>query len=229
MATPPEVVRAELAVVTTAATADLVAVASEVAPAERVETAMNLLPLVVPAYYDAAGSLAVAWYDEIRAESSPSTTYAPRIVGDPTTDWIEREMAKFQAELEADLEAETQRMLDEMARLAEKEVARGFRDSIQGNVRMDEDAIGWSRVARAGACKFCRMLADKGAVFRSEPTAIFAAHTDCHCAARPEFRNGQHGPEASVEQYLASAKHRTPEQRARLREHLNANYPDAPG
>jgi hypothetical protein len=72
------------------------------------------------------------------------------------------------------------------------------------------------------------MLADRGAVF-SEATASFAAHTDCHCAARPEFANGEHGPEASVEQYLASTKNRTPAQRARLREYLNENYPDAPG
>jgi hypothetical protein len=228
VATPPDAVRTQLTVVTTAAAADLANEVAQAAPENQVQTALAVLPLVVPAYYDAAGALAVAWYDELRDESQPSTTYAPSVIGDPTTDWIEREIAKFQQELEADIEVETQRLIDEAIRLAEKEVARGFRDSVTGNVRMDEEAVGWSRVARPGACKLCVMLADRGAVF-SEATANFAAHTDCHCAARPEFRNGEHGPEASVEQYLASTKNRTAKQRARLREYLNENYPDAPG
>lgn len=225
MATSPEAVRAQLAIVTAAAAADLADVASSATrPAD---AALSALPLIVPNYYDAAGSLAVAWYDERRDEANPHTVYAPRIIGDPATDWIEREVAKFRETL-TDIEAETQRLVDEAVRLAEKEVARGFRDSILGNTRMDEDAIGWSRVARPGACKLCLMLAAKGAVF-TDVTAIFAAHTDCHCAARPEFAGGEHGPEASVEQYLASSKRRTPEQRAVLREYLNENFPDAPG
>jgi hypothetical protein len=215
-------------VVTSAAAADLMAEAANAPLGQRVSTLFAALPLVVPSYYDAAGTLATVWYDEIREESRPTTLYAPSIIGDPATDWIEREVAKIGRELEADFEEELARLLDEAARLAEKEVARGFRDSITGNSRMDEDAIGWSRVARPGACKMCVMLADKGAVF-SEATANFAAHTDCHCAARPEFRNGEHGPEASVEQYLASSKTRTPEQRAQLRDYLNHNFPDAPG
>lgn len=227
MATPPEAVRAELAVVTATASTELAQIAAQ-APTRPVDAALDAVGLVVPAYYDAAGTLAVAWYAERRDESRPSTVYAPNVIGDPTTDWIEREVAKFAETLEADLESETQRILDEVARLAEKEIARGFRDSILGNARMDEDAIGWSRVARPGACKFCVMLADKGSVF-TEATADFAAHTDCNCATRPEFRNGEHGPEASVMQYVASATRRTPEQRAMLRDYLNHHYPDAPG
>jgi hypothetical protein len=228
MATPPEAVRTQLAVVTTAAATDLATTAAQATPERSVSTLLNALPLIVPSYYDAAGALAVAWYDERRDESRPTTVYAPNVIGDPATDWIEREVAKFQQTIEADMEGELQRILDEATRLAEKEVARGFRDSVTGNVRMDEEAVGWSRVARPGACKLCVMLADRGAVF-SEATANFAAHTDCHCAARPEFRNGEHGPEASVEQYLASTKNRTAKQRKRLREYLNENYPDAPG
>jgi hypothetical protein len=228
MATAPEAVRAQLAIVTAAASSEVVNAVSGVALERQADAALTAVGLIVPGFYDAAGSLAVAWYDERRDESRPSTIYTPSIIGDPTTDWIEREMAKFAETLQGDLEAEMARMVDEITRLAEKEVARGFRDSITGNTRMDEEAIGWSRVARSGACKLCVMLADKGAVY-SDSTAIFAAHTDCHCAARPEFRNGEHGPEASVEQYLASSKRRTPAQRAVLRKYLNENYPDNRG
>lgn len=228
MATPPDVIRAELAAVGAAVTADLLTEVASSPLENSVDVLLEAVGLVVPAYYDAAGLLAVSWYDELREESRPATTYVPDVIGDPTTDWIEREIAKFQRTIEADIENEMQRLIDETLRLAEKEVARGYRDTILGNTRQDADAIGWSRVTRPGACKFCVMLAGKGAVYRSEGTAIFAAHADCHCAARPAFRNGEHGPEASVEQYLASSKRRTPEQRALLRKYLNQNYSDAP-
>lgn len=228
MATPPELVRAKLAEINEAASTDLLSIAALVGPEKRTTAVLDALPLVVPAYYDAAGALAVAWYDERRDEASPLTVYTPTIIGDPETDWIEREVAKFQKTIEADIEIETQKLVDEISRLAEKEVARGFRDTITGNTRMDEDAIGWSRVARPGACKLCTMIAARGAVFR-ENTAHFATHKSCHCAARPEFEGGEHGPEATVEQYLASTKRRTEAQNAQLRAYLNQNYPDAPG
>lgn len=229
MATSPEAVRAQLAAITAAAAADMAAEVARSPLGIRLQTLLDALPLIVPTYYDAAGLLAADWYDELRDESRPSTTFAPTVIGDPATDWIEREVAKYRVDIDADLETEMARLVAETERLAEKEIARGFRDSVLGNTRSDREAIGWSRVARAGACKFCRMLADKGAVYRSESTATFGAHTDCHCAARPEFRNGEHGPEANAMQYLASQKRRTPADRERLRAYLNTNYPDLPG
>lgn len=228
MATPAEAVRTSLAVVATTATAELLSVAEAVGPEKRVTAVLEAVPLVVPPYYDAAGTLAALWYDERRAEAKPRTVYSATIIGDPETDWIEREAAKFRRATEGDLEIEMRRMVDEVALLAEKEVARGFRDTVLGNTRSDADAIGWSRVAGAGACKLCTMIAARGAVFREE-TAHFATHKSCHCAARPEFRNGEHGPEATATQYLATSKRRTAAQNAQLRTYLNENYPDARG
>lgn len=234
MATSSDAVRAQLTTVTAAAAAEIAAEAAQAAPERRLAVALGVLPQIVPAYYDAAGSLAALWYDELRAEVRPSTSYVPTIVGDPVTDWIDREVRKAQTGVEADFEAELARLMDEVADLAEKEVARGFRDTITGNTNMDREAIGWSRIARPGACKFCTMLADKGAIFRSESTAIFSAHKRCHCAARPAFKGGEHGPEANVIQYEASSNRpRTQEaleaRNKRLREYLNENYPDLPG
>jgi hypothetical protein len=226
--TPPDVVRTELASITAAAAAEVNSAATGTNPATQASILSATVPLVLPSYYDAAGALATAWYDELRDAARPSTGYLSTIVGEPSTDWIEREIQKMADAMEADLKAETQRILDETMRLVEKEVARGYQATVIGNVHNDTAAIGWSRVARPGACKFCQMLAGKGAVY-SEDTAHFAAHTDCHCAARPEFRGGGHGPEASVEQYVASNKHRTSAQRAQLRKYLNHHYPDAPG
>lgn len=228
MATSPEAVRAQLAIVSAAAAEEISNAVTGVALERQAEALATATSLIVPGYFDAAGSLAVAWYDEIRDESNPVTSYVPQIIGDPATDWIEREAQRFATSLETDLEAEMARLMDEFNRLAEKEVARGFRDTITGNTADDVDAIGWSRVARPNACKLCVMAADRGAVY-NRVTAFFSAHTDCHCAARPAFRNGEHGPEASVEQYLAAKKRRTARERAALRKYLNENYPDSRG
>ena len=237
MPTSGDAVRTQLAVVTTTMTREITAAALSVAVERQAQVALNAVRLAVPAYYDATGALAVAWYDELRDGASPSTPYAPRIIGDPETDWIERESRALLRDLDGtdlDLEVETRRMLTEITALAEKEAARGFRDSITGNTRIDTESIGWSRVTRPGACKFCVMLAGKGSVYRSESTALFAAHKGCHCAARPEFRGGQHGPEADVIQYVASSRRaRTEAEQAarnkRVRAYLNKNYPDLPG
>lgn len=223
-----------MAVVTAATTAEILGVVGQVPIESQADTAIAALRLIVPSYYDAAGALSVAWYDEIRDESQPSTSYAPSIIGDPETDWIEREIAKFQASIEEDLERAVAQQVDEIARLAEKEVARGFRDSILGNTRIDSDAVGWSRIARPGACKFCTMLSSNGAVYRSESTAIFAAHKNCNCAVQPKFRNGERGPEADTIQYVASTRRAKSQaeqdaRNARVREYLNTNFPEAPG
>lgn len=234
MATSSEAVRAELQIVMTAALADLASETAGVPLDQLYESTLTALGFIVPSYYDAAGALAVDWYEELREESRPTSLYVPQIIGDPATDWIERETQKYRRELDLSIESEMAALVADVNRLAEKEVARGFRDSITGNTRQDQEAIGWSRVTRPGACKFCLMLAGKGSVYRSESTAIFAAHGKCHCAARPEFRGGDHGPEANAVQYVASSRRARDDQvqaarNAKVREYLNANYPDARG
>lgn len=98
-------------------------------------------------------------------------------------------------------------------------------NTITGAAASDPQASGWRRRARPGACKFCVMLADRGAVYR-QTTAEFASHANCGCVAVPAWDDGR---EASPVQYVASTSTRSPEQRAQLRAYLNANYPNSPG
>lgn len=236
MATPPAEVRSGLEELTAAATAQIALAAADTDPSDLLDVLSASIRLALPPHFDAAASLAVAWYDELRAESDASTEYAPYITTDPNSDWIERELRKVEAEvqrttstIEAEILADIDRLTAEAEALTQKEVARGFRDTIDGNATRDPESIGWSRHTRGDACKFCQFLARDSAVYRSERTARFAAHTDCHCLARPEFANGAHGPEADVLQYVASQRKRTAKERAALRDYLNQHYPDARG
>lgn len=66
-------------------------------------------------------------------------------------------------------------------------------------VQADRQAKGWARVTRPGACSFCRLLATRGAVYKTESTAgrdanarfagdgEFKFHNHCHCYIEPVF------------------------------------------
>ncbi len=113
--------------------------------------------------------------------------------------------------------------VQKLASIAKTEVARPYRDTITLNSRRDPDSVGWARVA-GDSCGFCRLLASRGAVYKRD-TALFASHENCDCTARPAFY-GDPGPEASVMQYMASKRSKTPAQRAALRDYIAGNFPD---
>ena len=50
-------------------------------------------------------------------------------------------------------------------------VAGAARNTIDANARRDVASVAWSRVAQPDACEFCKMLAGRGAVYRSEAAA----------------------------------------------------------
>jgi len=105
-----------------------------------------------------------------------------------------------------------------------RDAMRAGRDSVRATALRDRRAVGRWRFARAGACRFCRMAADKGAVYK-ESTATFSAHLHCACTAAPAFLGGEYGPEASAMRYLGAKRTRTPEEKTRLREWLGSEYP----
>lgn len=115
--------------------------------------------------------------------------------------------------------------LERLAGEVGKLIRQAGHDTVVESTKQDREARGWQRFTSPGACKFCRMLADRGAVYSAE-TARFASHPNCGCTAAPTWDPGR---EASVLQYQASARSRTPEERAALRRYLDTHFPDAPG
>jgi len=177
------------------------------------------VPDVINYYSFGSSALAADYYDDERERQAAPKLYVAEPVIVERTEKIRRAVAWAADPLFTDDPSATGGRLADVVQL---ETARPYRDTILANRQRDPSAVGWRRITNGG-CKLCRMLADRGAVY-SDTTARFATHGHCKCTAQPVFTSSDYGEEASVMQYLASRKRRTPAQRAVLREYLNTNY-----
>lgn len=172
------------------------------------------------AYGDQAAVIAADFYDDARAAVGPPGSFLARpgqVAGTGQVDALTRWAV-------GPLWAADPRYGDALVRLAGgsgRLIRAAGANTIVDAAHSDPEARGWRRNTAPGACQFCRMLADRGAVYR-EDTARFAAHDHCACTVSPAWDDG---PEADVNQYVASQRSRTPDQQAQVRDYLNANYP----
>lgn len=181
---------------------------------------LDAVPEVVGYYSDGSSALAADFYeDERERAATPGRFVAEPVVLDRTVK-LRRAIVWAADPLVKDLTGDVEKRLAEIIQL---ETARPFRDTIRVNRSRDPEAVGWRRIASSGGCQMCRMLAGRGAVYKHD-TVRFAAHSHCNCTAEPVFSSNDTGEEASVMQYVASQKTRTPAQRAALRDYLNTYY-----
>lgn len=180
---------------------------------------LNGVPAIISAFSEGSAALAVDFYEEerIRAGVTDRTFVTEFVVNDRTVK-IRRGVAWASDPLFSD-DVETANA--RLAEVVQLETARPYRDTILENRKRDPASVGWMRIPNPGACKFCRFVADKGAIYKRD-TATFAAHSNCHCSAAPVFEGGEQGPEATAEQYVASKRKRTPQEQANLRMWLDA-------
>lgn len=216
--------RAVLQLVTGAAVTAATQILSRLSGLGEVQRAdlLDAIPGIIGYYADGSSALAADFYDQEREAAAA----AGRFVAEPVVLDRAEKIRRAIAWSTEPVIAGTGDVVVVEARLAEVvqlETARPYRDTIVTNRRRDPQGEGWRRVA-SGGCSFCRMLADRGAVYKAE-TARFASHPHCHCTAQPVFK-GQPGDEADVMQYMASKRRRTAADRERVRAYLAANYPD---
>lgn len=177
------------------------------------------VPGLIDYFAEGSAALAADFYEEQRDLADVRETYTAELVLVDRTVKIRRAIVWAAAPLE---------LLDEelagkrLAEVVQLESARPYRDTITTNQSRDPAAVGWRRIT-AGGCKLCRMLADRGAVYK-ESTARFATHPGCNCTAQPVFGANDFGEEASALQYMASRRSRTPAQREALRNYLDSFY-----
>lgn len=228
----PDEARRALRLVTGAAASEVGALLTSGLPPDELSYAV----LSVVSYYsDGSSALAADFYDEQREQAAARGRFRAEPIVPDRTEKIRR--GALWAVGAPTGEEASRRVLN----LVTDEVGRPFQATVTGNTARDPETAGWKRITRPGACKFCLMLADKGAIYRKD-TVRFAAHGtrshgggktsggECQCTAAPVFKGGELGPEADVLQYAANGgRIRTDKQRERLRNYLNGTYPDAPG
>jgi hypothetical protein len=91
------------------------------------------------------------------------------------------------------------RVMGQMAKM----VLAGGRMTVTNSVQRDRQALGWARVTSGDPCTFCRTLASRGPVYKSEKSAHFEAHDHDGCTVEPVYDRGgiQLGPVAQAATY----------------------------
>lgn len=183
---------------------------------------LEATPAIIIRYSEGTAALAADYYESERGRYLQDGYQASLVIPDRVNEW-RRDTAWAMEPIDDDLLLTEKRLRD----VIQLETAQPYRHTVMGNVVIDERASSWRRIANPGACDFCRMLADRGLVYKRE-TVYFAAHPNCMCGVQPVFTQlGQQGVEGQtygVDRYAGSRVAQTPERRARLRAYLNAYY-----
>lgn len=208
--------RVALELVTTAAVetaSGFLASTAGLAPKTRRLVLLEGVPELISTFSDGSSALAVDFYDDERDRVNADGGFAASFADEDRTVKIRRGVAWASEPLFSEDDVAAGARLAEIVQL---ETARPYRETILANRRRDPAAVGWERIPNPGACRFCRFIAAKGAIYK-QSTARFAAHPTCKCSAAPVFRGGERGPEATAEQYIASKRRRTPKEQEQLR------------
>lgn len=204
-------------------------------PVAGLNALMNFVPLLTQQFGDVASTIAMDWFEELRFDAidqgmisaiGRATSYEAvrtdpvivRISADSRDYWHHR--------LQTDGPTVVVRSIKDEATRA---VRQSGRQAITRNADRDGAARGWQRVARAGACRFCRALAARGGVY-TRASVRFAAHgPKCNCVAAPSW--DRQAPEVEPFVYVVSRNtaQMTPEQRQiqrdRVRGWLERKFP----
>lgn len=205
MATPPPVSDtpevAEHYATQVALTASLMAAIRRLRPqltADPSDEYLALVAALVDYYALSSISESADHYEDMRELAGILAPFVLPLVDPPEEDAIEAAIlaALAGADLAPDLD-ETE-IIDAVQNLIEgitqSLVMEAGRDQLWTAIESDPEAAGWARVTRPGACAFCRMLATRGAVYKTERSASFQAHMrdengggDCRCGVEPLF------------------------------------------
>jgi hypothetical protein len=161
---------------------------------------IELTTQLVRSYGRVGADVAADWYDIVRADAAAAGRFRAEPVLLDQAEQIDRTVRRAAGALFTDSPAG---VLTALKGPIGKYTVAPARATIVQATWADPAASGWARVTRAGSCGFCRMLAQRGAVYRKD-TATFASHSHCNCAAVPSF--DPDAPEVDARAYTASRR-----------------------
>lgn len=155
-------------------------------------------------------------YSQMRADAGVTAPYRPQILKPPTVDEVRAVVSGATQDLwnapgvielptTVTITVVEEKVEGELQKLVMNHGRNEMIEAIQG----DRYARGFARVAKPGACAFCRMLATRGAVYKTASTAgavgvtllnpagladVNRYHPNCHCTVLPLFAHSYEPP-----------------------------------
>lgn len=169
---------------------------------------MRLVLLLIERYREQSAEQGFTFYDLMRALSTDQVVPIAR----PTIRWAAANEAAatslrvlgpigimHRTGLGWPVEKAARTAMVEVAQSASRHVLEGARQAVDTAVRSDDQAIGFARYASGSACAFCKMLAGRGAVYKSRASAGGAHryHDNCSCMQVPIFSRADPLPPGS--------------------------------
>jgi len=185
-------------------------------PADLEAALFGLLPDLLDTWGEASAAAAADWYDELRDAAEIAGQFTAIV--EPLGDLGAYALAGWAAEplktVEPDILSAKSRLEDGF----QKRLVNSANLTVTGSAEADPKARGYMRRTRPGACKFCIMVASRGAVY-TQKSARFACHGHCFCEAIPAWG----GRALPVKPYKKSDHPSTAEDRARVRQWIKDN------
>lgn len=194
---------------------DLAELWRQVRNAAEAEVALHdVLPALIDTYGSAAAALAADWYDDLREKVGVGGSFRAFPAEIPDTG--AHALAGWAVKESKDMPGLQSLVLGGMQR----RIQNFSRQTVMESSYADPRAEGWQRVG-SGKCAsgLCDMLIGRGAVYRSQNSASFAAHDSCRCSAAPRWG----GEPLPVKPYTPSLRHISDADRARLKAYLRDN------
>lgn len=152
-------------------------------------------------FSQAAIALAADYYSDARVFAQVTGTYRPPVISPWSTEsleaYIDTALKSFEEQFHAqrdDFDAQVDALAAQLA------LDAGSREIFEA-IDNDPKPTRFARVTRPGACSFCLLMATRGAVYRSEETASFRAHTYpglCQCDVEPVWNLSGYEPPAHI-------------------------------
>lgn len=153
-------------------------------PEDAIAWLLDVLPGFIASHGELASLAAVDFYDTVR----DSDSFQAELIASPTLEQIEPSARWAVAPLFQEV-SDNAGALGRLLTVADQLTINQSHETIFANGNRDPLKPRYARIPVGKTCAWCRMLASRGAVYRSEATAMRTSHADCDCKLTPFFKD----------------------------------------
>jgi hypothetical protein len=174
---------------------------------------LQVVPDVVSPYMDMASASAATWYEDMRLLAYDAPYQAEMFsMSEAAKSKAPLALASQPEQLDATIRNGLAPLFGKSGSSPlmligggmQRHITNAARGTVIENARRDSVRVGYQRFTKAGCCKFCAMVASRGAVYGSRKAAggqAFAQkyHDHCRCVVGPVFAGNEYAKTAQDE------------------------------